>query len=272
MHTTEVWNAPKYVLGRLLVQAGAGEGFFNGDIAEVGVCIGALSTAHRLAVENDLAETYLQPQSSDFRDTGHDAPTKSGLHLAPYRAYDATTGRWISEDPIRESGGINMYGYVLGRPIDSSDPLGLADITEMTKGSSDLHINMDRGAGKPAFDIKPAFDKDNIVNGLKACPRSNHPFPENAQQLLADKVNDRGWVKSTKELIARQYDDVKRIATKENLKKLGQGLKRMSAATMKAGVKASCRVSGVGFAIEAAFASEGIDIWDWDTSPRMPDA
>ncbi|WP_176159337.1 hypothetical protein [Prosthecobacter debontii] len=33
--STEVWNAPKYVLGCLLVEAGVGEGFFHGDIAEV---------------------------------------------------------------------------------------------------------------------------------------------------------------------------------------------------------------------------------------------
>jgi RHS repeat-associated protein len=49
----------------------------------------------------------------------------SGLELALYRAYDAELGRWISEDPIEEEGGLNLYGYVLNRPVDAIDPDGL---------------------------------------------------------------------------------------------------------------------------------------------------
>ena len=45
--------------------------------------------------------------------------------LAPYRAYDAELGRWISEDPIEEEGGVNLYGYVEGRSLNAWDPLGL---------------------------------------------------------------------------------------------------------------------------------------------------
>lgn len=141
-HTTEVWNAPKYVLGRLLVQAGTGDGFFNGDIAEVIVC-GSLSTAQRQAIESYLATTYLQPQSSDFRYTGHYYHEKSDLHLAPYRAYDGTIGRWISEDPIREAGGINLYGYIGNQPLSGFDPLGLDGINLLSPYESGLHATAD---------------------------------------------------------------------------------------------------------------------------------
>ena len=48
----------------------------------------------------------------------------SALSLTQYRAYDASTGRWMSRDPIEEAGGLNLYGYVSGSPINYKDPQG----------------------------------------------------------------------------------------------------------------------------------------------------
>ena len=50
----------------------------------------------------------------------------SGLYLANYRAYDPQSARWVSKDPIRENGGLNVYSYVGGNPLSLVDPLGLA--------------------------------------------------------------------------------------------------------------------------------------------------
>ena len=57
--------------------------------------------------------------------TGHYQHEASGLVLAPYRAYDAELGRWISEDPIAERGGMNWYLYVSGNPVNATDASGL---------------------------------------------------------------------------------------------------------------------------------------------------
>ena len=64
----------------------------------------------------------------DFGFTGHYTHNASGLVLAPYRAYDPTTDRWLSRDPIEEEGGINLYGYVGNGPVVRIDPLGLLDL------------------------------------------------------------------------------------------------------------------------------------------------
>ncbi len=58
--------------------------------------------------------------------TGHDYHADSGLVLTRYRAYDPSIGRWLSADPIGEEGGVNLYGYLGGNPLNAIDPLGLA--------------------------------------------------------------------------------------------------------------------------------------------------
>ncbi|NVN92198.1 MAG: hypothetical protein HXX11_16570 [Desulfuromonadales bacterium] len=49
----------------------------------------------------------------------------TGLVYYGYRFYKPDIGRWISRDPIRERGGLNLYGFVNNDPINTIDPLGL---------------------------------------------------------------------------------------------------------------------------------------------------
>lgn len=62
---------------------------------------------------------------ADYRYAGLFYHAPSGLYLTHYRVYDPITARWLSRDPIGETGGINLYGYVDGNPISFTDPLGL---------------------------------------------------------------------------------------------------------------------------------------------------
>ncbi len=50
---------------------------------------------------------------------------ESALYYMRARYFDPTTGRFISEDPIRFAGGMNFYAYVANQPTQSSDPFGL---------------------------------------------------------------------------------------------------------------------------------------------------
>ena len=45
-----------------------------------------------------------------------------------YRWYDAGTGRWVNRDPIEESGGVNLYGFVGNDGVGMVDLLGLETI------------------------------------------------------------------------------------------------------------------------------------------------
>jgi RHS repeat-associated protein len=59
-------------------------------------------------------------------DSAGEAPPPKTMSVTDYtyRWYDPVTGRWPSRDPIEESGGLNLYGFLLNRPIVSVDYLG----------------------------------------------------------------------------------------------------------------------------------------------------
>jgi RHS repeat-associated protein len=65
---------------------------------------------------------------SPFGFTGHYYHALSGLHLAPYRAYDANLGRWLSSDPTAQAlflpEGPNLFAYVGNKPGMLIDPTG----------------------------------------------------------------------------------------------------------------------------------------------------
>ncbi len=62
---------------------------------------------------------------ADFDFTGYYVHLPTGLCLAPLRSYDPDLARWLSQDPIKEIGGLNLYGYVRNNPINLVDPAGL---------------------------------------------------------------------------------------------------------------------------------------------------
>jgi hypothetical protein len=56
----------------------------------------------------------------------------ASLQLTP-GYYDPAAQRWISRDPIGETGGLNFYGFVLNAPLNRRDPSGLR-VDEATDG------------------------------------------------------------------------------------------------------------------------------------------
>lgn len=66
----------------------------------------------------------------DFRYAGMYFLQGWGLYQTHYRVYDANvTYRWLNRDPIQEVGGINLYSFVGGNPVNWIDPLGLSTVT-----------------------------------------------------------------------------------------------------------------------------------------------
>jgi RHS repeat-associated protein len=84
---------------------------------------GAVTTAYSYSPFGAVARTG--SGDTPFQFTGRENDGASGLYYYRARYYNPVLNRFISEDPIGLSGGINVYAYVEGSPVDSTDPEGL---------------------------------------------------------------------------------------------------------------------------------------------------
>jgi RHS repeat-associated protein len=84
----------------------------------------------------------LQGNNSDlpFRYAGQYEDGETGLYYNRFRYYDAEAGVYISQDPIRLLGGMQLYGYVNDPTVkvdifglSSFDPFSVGEITEFPK-------------------------------------------------------------------------------------------------------------------------------------------
>jgi len=82
------------------------------------------------ATSGDKAAYFAHRFSTKYLDS------ETGLYYYGYRYYDPSTGRWPSRDPIKEDGGINLYGFVGNNGVKEWDYLGLIqDATKIVDGS-----------------------------------------------------------------------------------------------------------------------------------------
>ncbi len=82
------------------------------------------------ATVNSIQNPVLTP----FTYTGREYDPESGLYYYRARYYDASTGRFISKDPIGFAGGYNLYAYVGNNPVKWNDPSGTSGIPGMIIG------------------------------------------------------------------------------------------------------------------------------------------
>jgi len=94
------------------------------------------------------AVASVQTVENPFRFPGQYYDSETGLHYNYFRYYNPQTGRYITPDPIGLEGGINLFAYVRGNPINQIDPWGLLSPSQKVpwKGYAGA-IMMAAGAG-----------------------------------------------------------------------------------------------------------------------------
>jgi RHS repeat-associated protein len=85
------------------------------------------------AFGNDAPPSPPPPPSSvtnPFRYTGRELDSETDLYYYRARYYDPSTGRFLSEDPVRlGDGGPSLYRYVRNNPVNLVDPSGAQEAT-----------------------------------------------------------------------------------------------------------------------------------------------
>ena len=116
-------NVPEY-----MVKSGVTYRLISDPLGSVRLVVDTATGAIVQRLDYDAFGQILMDTNPGFQPFGfagglydHDSKlTRFGV-----RDYDAETGRWTAKDPIRfEGGDANLYGYVLGDPVNTIDPKG----------------------------------------------------------------------------------------------------------------------------------------------------
>ncbi|MBK6696859.1 MAG: RHS repeat-associated core domain-containing protein [Myxococcales bacterium] len=138
-----------------------------------------LPSGRRASMEAIVTTGGYEPIPFGYAGGLHDADT--GLVRFGARDYDPETGRWVSKDPARFGGGVNLYAYCYGDPINFVDPGGdIADI--LVTGSA---------AGAPQAAQHKRFPSLESTSWSLACsPTISRPWRGNGTQTRSS-VGDR---------------------------------------------------------------------------------
>ncbi len=76
-------------------------------------------------IVRDSAMTYTLGAQLRYGWTGREWDAETGFSYHRARYFDPESRRWTQEDPIGYAGGMNVYAYVGGSPMEATDPSGL---------------------------------------------------------------------------------------------------------------------------------------------------
>src|SRR5689334_20980794 len=110
---------------------------------------------------------------------GSNTPAKLGLQYSKARIYSPTLGRFLQTDPIDYWDSPNLYGYVLGDPINLLDPFGLETCSDAQDQNK-----------------KPKSGKTDEGGGpSKGCSQTDQPIDPGSIVITAVKRGTLGGVK-----------------------------------------------------------------------------
>ena len=100
----------------------------NGNVSDLVDASGAVAARYEYGPFGEpIRESGPMAGSNPYRFSTKYTDSETGLLYFGYRYYKASTGRWLSMDPLMELSGLNLYAYVRNRVPCQIDPFGLCD-------------------------------------------------------------------------------------------------------------------------------------------------
>jgi RHS repeat-associated protein len=155
-----------------------------------------------------FGETSVNNSASDnsFQFTGRENDG-TGLYFYRARYYNPVAGRFLSEDPLRIGGGVNLYEYAADDPIDLADPAGdepCLDIDEFVDWL-DQHATPHCTRGKNghcAKNVRLGLQKGGLDTRIHPIDAKNYgPF---LQQLGFSPVPSDNYTPQTGDIVVLQ--------------------------------------------------------------------
>jgi RHS repeat-associated protein len=98
----------------------------NGNVSEVLGDSGSVAAHYEYTPFGDaFVASGAYALTNEIRFSTKPLDSASGLYYYGFRYYNPSIGRWLSRDPIKERGGLNLYDYVKNSSLDLYDYLGL---------------------------------------------------------------------------------------------------------------------------------------------------
>jgi RHS repeat-associated protein len=140
------------------------------------------------------------------------------------RDYDSEVGRWTAKDPILFNGGdINLYGYVLGDPINllDSDGLSAVDFTKIIQRNRDLRKRLPPWIPNwlldsylPTSPEQMSINPADFIAPLGMCPIK--PSPNAGKKILEILKTKKGSIKDAPlEKGSPSWDDILNLTWEE---------------------------------------------------------
>ncbi|MFZ5453880.1 MAG: RHS repeat-associated core domain-containing protein [Thermodesulfobacteriota bacterium] len=110
---------------------------------------------------------------------------QTGMSYYGYRFYASAVGRWMTRDPLKETGGKNLYAFVKNNPVEYIDPVGLVNWEQAGRSFGGLVGNAFAVAGGAIIATGTAVTGVGLVAGTALVFTGSYGVTVNATNLWA---------------------------------------------------------------------------------------